>query len=156
MNKLYFLNLQIIILYKPTLKQILLKHWICINSNQCSLLNWKKQFYHWKSKCQKTKVPNEKFSFPLEVLFVVPLTFLLITFVGKTDRSLRLRLFYPFAVFMIGVAIPFYVIIKNKKMKKLFLEMYFEKPKRKLSAFKLLFKKLRGRCISPSIYPIDT
>ena len=113
-----------------------------------------KQLYHWKSRCQKTKLPNEKFSFPLEVLFVVPLTFLLISFVGETDRSLRLRLFYPFAVFMIGVTIPFYVIIKNKKMKKLLLEMYFEKPRRKLSDLKLSFKQFRERSVSPNT--IDT
>ncbi len=90
----------------------------------------------------------------MEVLAVVPLTFLLITFVGKTDRSLRLRLFYPFAVLMIGVAIPFYIIFKNKKMRNLFEEIYLEKPRKKLSEVKQVFKKLRVKCVSP--YFIET
>ncbi len=75
---------------------------------------------------------NNSSIFPVEVFSLVPITFVFVILVSQTDPKLRFGIFYPVMVFMLGVLIPLYIIVKNKKMKSLLSEIIFKNPKKNL------------------------
>ena len=89
--------------------------------------------------------------FPVEVFSIVPLSLLFANLVAQEDRKLRLGFFYPIIVFMLGVATPFYIIVKDKKMKKILLKIIFENPKIILSNIVLFSKQCRLKSVSPFV-----
>jgi hypothetical protein len=102
---------------------------------------------------QKYKLESKKisFSFPLEVLIAVPLTLIVSASLATVDRRIRFTVLYPSVFTMIGLTIPLYIVLKNRKMTKLLKQRFYENPK----TFVLHLLHSIKKCCSTSVQPIS-
>ena len=75
------------------------------------------QVYQWKSSFLNMEPANNSCMFPVEVFTIVPITFMFVNLIAQADRTLSFGIFYPIVVFMLGVLIPLYIIVKKKLIK---------------------------------------
>jgi hypothetical protein len=94
---------------------------------------------------------NSSSFFPVEVFSLVPITFVFVVLVSEADPRLRFGIFYPVMVFVLGVLIPLYIIVKNKKMKSLLSEIIFKKPKKNLLDLLSLMKQSCSKSVTPIV-----
>jgi hypothetical protein len=94
---------------------------------------------------------NSNSIFPVEVFSLVPITFVFVVLVSQADPKLRFGIFYPIMVFVLGVLIPLYIIVKNKKMKGLLKEIFFKKPKKNLIHLMSLMKQSCSKSVTPFV-----
>ena len=108
------------------------------------------QVYQWKSSFLNMEPANNSCMFPVEVFTIVPITFMFVNLIAQADRTLSFGIFYPIVVFMLGVLIPLYIIVK-KKMKFLSLEISLEKIKVNFLDQLQQLKKSCTKCVSPFV-----
>jgi len=104
------------------------------------------QIHLVKTKELRCKQDTSKFSFPVEILFAIPITLSLLLLVLYSNRTMRFTVLYPLVVSLIGILNPLYIILKSKKMTEMLLGN-FRDFLQNLQALKNTFKKIR-------IYPI--
>ena len=63
----------------------------------------------------------DRFSFSLNAVIFLPLVILFAVVSSVASRSVKLLIFYPLQMTLMAVALPYFIILKNPKMKKVLL-----------------------------------
>ena len=69
----------------------------------------------------RIKRKADRFSFSLNAVIFLPLVILFAVVSSVASRSVKLLIFYPLQMSLMAVALPYFIILKNPKMKKVLL-----------------------------------
>lgn len=95
-------------------------------------------------------------SFPVEVVFLLPVTILLAALSSVFDRTRRFIFVYPVLLVVFAVLIPLRVVVQNDKLRSFAIENYVQPLRRKLKVltFNLAFSFKRKVKVGP-IYRVQ-
>ena len=93
---------------------------------------------------------DEEENFPISVLIAFPFALVFGALVLTVNRTLRFRLLYPIVISIIGILIPFCIILKNKNLTHKLISYVYDKPKETLTKIFDMLRVFRKISVSPT------